>query len=95
MQVTTSDGVQLHVVDLVPKPFPSSAPGEQAADVPVVLWLQGLNAPAAAWNVQLAHFGQTHRSIAPDQRGVGQSGAPAAMRSPSAASQVTRVAGST
>jgi pimeloyl-ACP methyl ester carboxylesterase len=77
MEVTTSDGVKLHVVDLVPKPFPSSPPPEAAPDTPVVLWLQGLNAPAAAWNVQLAHFGRTHRSIAPDQRGVGQSGAPA------------------
>ena len=78
MEVTTSDGVKLHVVDLLPKPFPSSAAPEGAvADAPVVLWLQGLNAPAAAWNVQLAHFGRTHRSIAPDQRGVGQSGAPA------------------
>src|SRR3954467_5033176 len=41
-----------------------------------VLWLQGLNAPAAAWAVQLAHFGQTTRGIAPDGRGVGQSDAP-------------------
>lgn len=77
MEVTTSDGVKLHVVDLAPRPFPSSpAPAEAQPDAPVVLWLQGLNAPAAAWNVQLAHFGRTHRSIAPDQRGVGQSGAP-------------------
>jgi pimeloyl-ACP methyl ester carboxylesterase len=41
-----------------------------------VLWLQGLNAPAAAWSVQLAHFSQSHRNIAPDARGVGASDSP-------------------
>jgi 3-oxoadipate enol-lactonase len=41
-----------------------------------VLWLQGLNAPAAAWAAQLAHFSRTHRCIAPDARGVGNSDAP-------------------
>jgi 3-oxoadipate enol-lactonase len=60
--VTANDGARLHVV-------------EQGQGDPV-LWLQGLNAPAAAWAVQLAHFSQTHRSIAPDARGVGQSDAP-------------------
>ena len=62
MWVTAPDGARLHVV-------------EQGKGDPI-LWLQGLNAPAAAWTVQLAHFGQTHRSIAPDARGVGQSDAP-------------------
>jgi pimeloyl-ACP methyl ester carboxylesterase len=38
--------------------------------------LQGLNAPAAAWSVQLAHFSRTYRCIAPDARGVGKSDAP-------------------
>ena len=56
------DGTKLHVV-------------EQGKGDPV-LWLQGLNAPAAAWAVQLAHFSQTQRSVAPDARGVGQSDAP-------------------
>ena len=62
MQVIASDGTKLHVVD-------------QGKGDPV-LWLQGLNAPAAAWSAQLVHFSQTHRSVAPDARGVGQSGAP-------------------
>lgn len=62
MWITAPDGARLHVV-------------EQGRGDPV-LWLQGLNAPAAAWAVQLAHFGQTHRSLAPDARGVGQSDAP-------------------
>ena len=66
MDVITPDGVRLHVVEQGPQ-----APGADA-----VLWLQGLNAPAAAWTVQLAHFGRTHRSIAPDQRGVGRSDSP-------------------
>jgi len=60
--VTAEDGARLHVID-------------QGKGDPV-LWLQGLNAPAAAWAVQLAHFGQTHRSLAPDSRGVGRSDAP-------------------
>ncbi len=62
MQVVAADGIRLHVI-------------EQGRGDPV-LWLQGLNAPAAAWSVQLAHFSQTHRGIAPDARGVGQSDAP-------------------
>ncbi len=62
MQVIALDGTRLHVV-------------EQGKGDPV-LWLQGLNAPAAAWAAQLAHFAQTHRSIAPDNRGIGQSDAP-------------------
>jgi pimeloyl-ACP methyl ester carboxylesterase len=61
--VTAKDGTRLHVV-------------EQGQGEPV-LWLQGLNAPASAWTVQLAHFAGTHRSVAPDARGVGQSDAPA------------------
>ena len=64
MWVTAPDGARLHVVD--------QGKGD------AVLWLQGLNAPAAAWAVQLAHFSQTHRSIAPDMRGIGQSDAPPA-----------------
>jgi len=60
--VTAPDGARLHVID-------------QGAGDPV-LWLQGLNAPAAAWAVQRAHFAQRFRSLAPDGRGVGQSDAP-------------------
>jgi 3-oxoadipate enol-lactonase len=66
MQVLAADGARLHVVDQAAKD----------AGAPDVLWLQGLNAPAAAWAVQLAHFARTHRCIAPDTRGVGQSDAP-------------------
>src|SRR5207237_1441929 len=63
MQVIAKDGTRLHVV-------------EQGKGDPV-LWLQGLNAPAAAWSVQLAHFSQSYRGVAPDARGVGHSDAPA------------------
>jgi len=66
VEVTASDGAHLHVVD-------QRAPDESAE---VVVWLQGLNAPAAAWAVQLAHFSRTYRCIAPDARGVGKSDAP-------------------
>jgi pimeloyl-ACP methyl ester carboxylesterase len=62
MFVSAADGAKLHVL--------------QQGKGDAVLWLQGLNAPAAAWAVQLAHFAQTQRSIAPDGRGVGQSDAP-------------------
>jgi 3-oxoadipate enol-lactonase len=58
-----SDGARLHYVD-------------QGQSADVVLWLQGLNAPASAWAVQLAHFATSIRSIAPDARGAGQSDAP-------------------
>lgn len=62
MHVIAPDGTRLHVV-------------EQGRGDPV-LWLQGLNAPAAAWAVQLTHFSQSYRNLAPDARGVGQSDAP-------------------
>lgn len=65
-QVTAPDGAQLHV-----------HVQEAAAGAETVLWLQGLNAPGAAWAVQLAQFGASHRCIAPDARGVGKSDAPA------------------
>lgn len=68
MIVRAPDGISLHVVD-------QRASAPQSED-DVILWLQGLNAPASAWAVQLAHFGRTHRCIAPDQRGVGKSDAP-------------------
>ena len=66
MIASAADGARLHVVD------------QRPADVsaPAVLWLQGLNAPGAAWAVQMAHFARSHRSIAPDARGVGKSDAP-------------------
>ena len=64
MWVTASDGTRLHAVE-------QGAPGAET-----VLWLQGLNAPAAAWAVQMTHFAQSIRSIAPDARGVGQSESP-------------------
>jgi 3-oxoadipate enol-lactonase len=67
MQVKTADGTKLHVID-------QSPPG--VSDAPIVLWMQGLNAPASAWAVQMAHFGRTHRSISFDARGVGKSDAP-------------------
>jgi pimeloyl-ACP methyl ester carboxylesterase len=67
VEVRAPDGIRLHVID--------QRPADAAADA--ILWLQGLNAPASAWAVQLAHFGRTHRCIAPDARGVGKSDAPA------------------
>ena len=66
MEILSADGTPIHYLDQRPA----------AASTEVVLWLQGLNAPAQAWAVQLAHFGRTHRSIALDARGVGKSGAP-------------------
>ena len=62
MDVIAKDGARLHVIE--------QGKGD------AVLWLQGLNAPAAAWAVQLAHFSQSYRGIAPDARGVGKSDAP-------------------
>lgn len=62
--VTASDGTRLHVLE------------QGVAEGEPVLWLQGLNAPAAAWSAQLAHFSHAMRNIAPDARGVGKSGAP-------------------
>lgn len=74
MIVAAPDGAELNVVDQRPRAFGGHAAA--GGDAPVVLWLQGLNAPAAAWGVQLAHFASSHRSIAPDSRGVGRSAQP-------------------
>jgi pimeloyl-ACP methyl ester carboxylesterase len=68
MEAIASDGARLHYID--------QRAQSVAADADPVLWLQGLNAPAQAWAVQLAHFGRTNRCIAPDARGVGKSAAP-------------------
>ena len=67
MIATAPDGAALYYSD-------QKATAPQSED-DVVLWLQGLNAPGSAWAVQLAQFGRTHRSIAPDGRGVGKSAA--------------------
>ncbi len=69
MEVRAADGSKIYFVDQ----RPAAAEGEPDT----ILWLQGLNAPGAAWAVQLAHFSRTHRCIAPDARGVGKSDAPA------------------
>ena len=66
MIASAADGARLY--------FVHQRPADVAA--PAVLWLQGLNAPGAAWAVQMAYFARTHRSIAPDPRGVGKSDAP-------------------
>jgi 3-oxoadipate enol-lactonase len=62
MVITASDGTKLNLI--------VQGQGEP------VLWLQGLNAPASAWAVQLAHFAASFRSVAPDGRGVGKSDSP-------------------
>jgi pimeloyl-ACP methyl ester carboxylesterase len=78
--VILRDGCSLRVVDQRPQgsqaPRSAAQPAPDPAEPDVVLWLQGLGVLAAAWGVQLAHFGRTVRSLAPDQRGVGESSAP-------------------
>ncbi|GAC1431675.1 MAG: alpha/beta hydrolase [Chloroflexota bacterium] len=49
----------------------------RGAGLPIV-WLQGLGADHTAWGVQLAHFGATHRCLAPDNRDAGATTAPEA-----------------
>jgi pimeloyl-ACP methyl ester carboxylesterase len=74
MFLTARDGARLHVIEQGQEQ--GREEGREQGQGDTVLWLQGLNAPAAAWAVQLAHFAQTCRSLAPDGRGVGESDAP-------------------
>lgn len=56
-RVTLSTGVTLDTVDIGPR------------DAPVLLFLHGFPESHRTWREQLPHFAETHRVIAPDQRG--------------------------
>jgi pimeloyl-ACP methyl ester carboxylesterase len=73
VQVSARDGTRLHVLLQSPTELPQTESPSTGAPI---LWLQGLNAPASAWAVQMAHFARTHRQVAFDARGVGKSDAP-------------------
>lgn len=60
---TTSDGVQLHYLE--------------AGSGPTLVFVPGWTMPAWIWEPQLEHFAATHRVIALDPRGQGESEKPA------------------
>ena len=64
--VKTADGVKIHYVEAGPK---------QAA-VPAILFVPGWTMPAWIWENQIAHSSKTHRVIAIDPRGQGESSKP-------------------
>ncbi len=64
--VTTADRVKIHYLEAGPK---------QAA-APAILFVPGWTMPAWIWENQIAHFSKTHRVIAIDPRGQGESSKP-------------------
>lgn len=64
--VTTADRVKIHYLEGGPK---------QAA-APAILFVPGWTMPAWIWENQIAHFSKTHRVVAIDPRGQGESSKP-------------------
>jgi microsomal epoxide hydrolase len=64
--VNTADGVKIHYLEAGPK---------QAA-APAILFVPGWTMPAWIWENQIAHFTKTHRVVAIDPRGQGESSKP-------------------
>lgn len=65
---TTSDGVQLHVLEACPKNTTA-----QESKSPVIAFVPGWLMPAAVWREQLIALGRTHCVAALDPRGQGES----------------------
>jgi non-heme chloroperoxidase len=65
---TTSDGVGLSVLE----------GGTPHAGTPLIAFVPGWSMPASLWQAQLAALGATHRVVALDPRGQGESDIPAA-----------------
>jgi pimeloyl-ACP methyl ester carboxylesterase len=63
-QVQLASGIELAVQDSGPK------------DAPVLVFLHGFPESHRSWRHQVAHFEQSYRCIAPDQRGYGRSSKP-------------------
>ena len=64
--ITTADGVKLHYLEAGPR---------QAA-APAILFVPGWTMPAWIWEKQIEHFSRTHRVVAIDPRGQGESSKP-------------------
>ncbi len=62
--VRLASGIELAVWDSGPK------------DAPALIFLHGFPESHRSWRHQIAHFSKTHRCVAPDQRGYGQSSKP-------------------
>jgi microsomal epoxide hydrolase len=86
--VTTADGAKIHylevgerhTLDLYTGPL-RPPPGEtkrktQALGRPALLFVPGWTMPAWIWEHQIAHFAKTHRVVAMDPRGQGESSKP-------------------
>lgn len=64
--VTTADGVKIHYLQ--------SGPTNAAA--PAILFIPGWTLPGWIWEKQIDHFSKTHRVVAIDPRGQGESSKP-------------------
>ncbi len=63
---TTADGVKIHYLEA----------GSKQAAAPAILFVPGWTMPAWIWENQIAHFSKTHRVVAMDPRGQGDSSKP-------------------
>ncbi len=64
---TTSDGVSLHVLEA----------GAEKRGQPTIAFVPGWSMPASIWSAQLAALSATHKVVALDPRGQGESAIPA------------------
>jgi microsomal epoxide hydrolase len=65
--LVTSDGVRLHVIEA----------GERKPGQPVIAFVPGWSMPASIWAKQIAALSATHKVVALDPRGQGESEIPA------------------
>ncbi len=82
--VTTAEGVKIHYLKTghnVRVDRRSATPNipsrEKASPSPAILFVPGWTMPAWIWEHQISHFSKTHRVVAMDPRGQGESSKPA------------------
>jgi microsomal epoxide hydrolase len=84
-QIKTPDGVKIHYLEAGTTELQyqfriSKEPMGEAGPVPVqnpsILFIPGWTMPAWIWENQIAHFSKTHRVVAIDPRGQGESSKP-------------------
>ena len=64
--IATADGIRIHYLEA----------GPQQATTPAILFVPGWTMPAWIWENQISHFSKTHRVVAIDPRGQGESSKP-------------------
>ena len=84
-QIKTADGVKIHYLEAGTAELqfqfriskePMGGAGPVPVNNPSILFIPGWTMPAWIWESQIAHFSKTHRVVAIDPRGQGESSKP-------------------